>query len=75
MALYRNYDRARLDAQYFLRGRVPEHPEYFRRWAEDSAAVRRVRPCRLDIPYDTERLDMFPVGSAAAPCLLFIHGG
>jgi arylformamidase len=75
MALYRNYDRAGLDAQYFLRGRVPEHPEYFRRWAEDSAAVRRARPCRLDIPYDSERLDLFPAERAAAPCLLFIHGG
>ena len=52
MPLYRNYDKAGLDAQYFLRARVPEHPEYFRRWAEDSAAVRRVRPCRPDIPYD-----------------------
>jgi len=75
MALYRNYDRAGLDAQYFLRGRVPEHPEYFRRWAEDSAAVRLARPCRLDIPYDGERLDLFPAGRRPAPCLLFIHGG
>jgi arylformamidase len=75
MALYRNYDRAGLDAQYFLRGRVPEHPEYFRRWAEDSAAVRRARRCRLDIPYDGEKLDLFPADREPAPCLLFIHGG
>ncbi len=75
MALYREYDRAGLDAQYFLRGRVPEHPEYFRRWAEDSAAVRRARPCRLDLPYDGERLDLFPAERKGAPCLLFIHGG
>jgi arylformamidase len=75
MALYRNYDRAGLDAQYFLRGRVPEHPVYFRRWAEDSAAVRRARPCRLDIPYDGETLDLFPAERRPAPCLLFIHGG
>jgi arylformamidase len=75
MALYRDYDRAGLDAQYFLRARVPEHPEYFRRWAEDSAAVRRTRPCQLDIPYDGERLDLFPAERRPAPCLLFIHGG
>jgi arylformamidase len=75
MALYRDYDRAGLDAQYFLRARVPEHPEYFRRWAEDSAAVRRTRPCQLDIPYDGERLDLFPAERHPAPCLLFIHGG
>ena len=76
MALYREYDRAGLDAQYFLRARVPEHPEYFRRWAEESTAVRRARPCRLDLPYDGERrLDLFPAERAPAPCLLFIHGG
>jgi arylformamidase len=76
MPLYREYDRAGLDAQYFLRARVPEHPEYFRRWAEDSAAVRRARPCRLDLAYDGERrLDLFPAERAPAPCLLFIHGG
>src|SRR5258708_14784170 len=75
MALYRRYDKAGLDAQYFLRGRVPEHPEYFRRWAEDSAAVRRARPCRLDIPYDVETLDLFPAEKKPAPCLVFIHGG
>jgi len=75
MALYRSYDKAGLDAQYFLRGRVPEHPEYFRRWAEDSAAVRRARPCRLDIPYDVETLDLFPAEKKPAPCLVFIHGG
>jgi arylformamidase len=37
--------------------------------------VRRARPCRLDISYDSERLDLFPAERAAAPCLLFIHGG
>src|SRR5258708_20330524 len=75
MPLYRGYDKAGLDAQYFLRARVPEHPEYSRRWAEDSAAVRRARPCRLDIPYDVETLDLFPAEKKPAPCLMFIHGG
>ena len=75
MALYRNYDKAGLDAQYFLRARVPEYPEYFRRWAEDSAAARRTRPCRLDLRYDVETLDVFPAERTPAPCLLFIHGG
>ena len=75
MALYRTYDKAGLDAQYFLRARVPEHPEYFRRWKEDSEAVRRSRPCRLDIRYDVETIDLFPVEKTPAPCLLFIHGG
>jgi arylformamidase len=75
MALYRNYDKAGLDAQYFLRALVPEHPEYFRRWKADSEAVRRSRPCRLDIAYDIEKLDLFLADKTPAPCLLFIHGG
>jgi len=75
MALYRNYDKAGLDAQYFLRARVPEHPEYFRRWKEESEAVRKSRPCRLDVRYDVEAIDVFPAAKTPAPCLLFIHGG
>ncbi len=75
MALYRNYDKAGLDAQYFLRARVPDHPEYFKRWKEDSEAVRRSRPCRLDLRYDVETIDVFPAPKTPAPCLLFIHGG
>ena len=75
MALYRGYDKAGLDAQYFLRARVPNYAEYFRRWKDESAAVRRARPCRLDLAYDVEALDLFPAGTRMAPCLLFIHGG
>jgi len=75
MALYRDYDRAGLDAQYFLRGHVPDHPEYFRRWAETSAAARANRSCRLDVSYGPERLDWFPAERTPAPCLIFIHGG
>lgn len=75
MALYRNYDKAGLDAQYFLRARVPEHPEYFQRWKEGSEAVRKSRPCRLDVRYDVETIDVFPAAKTPAPCLLFIHGG
>lgn len=75
MPLYRTYDKAGLDAQYFLRARVPEHPEYFRRWKEDSETARRTRPCRLDLRYDVETLDLFPAAKTPAPCLVFIHGG
>src|SRR5580704_8219776 len=75
MALYRNYDKAGLDAQYFLRARVRDHPEYFRRWKEGSETARRTRPCRLDLRYDVETLDLFPAAKTPAPCLVFIHGG
>jgi len=77
--VFRDYDQATLNAELNLRGRWPEHTEYFARWAEDSAAVRAEIAGRLDLAYGdapAERLDFFPVpGATAAPLLAFIHGG
>ncbi|GAB4377322.1 MAG: alpha/beta hydrolase [Kiloniellaceae bacterium] len=82
-AVFRDYDQAELDRQLNLRARWPEHPEYFKRWAADSAAARarlaRGSGCRLDLAYGlepAETLDFFPTaGGAPAPLLVFIHGG
>jgi len=77
--VFRDYDQAALDGQLNLRARWPEHPEFFARWASDSAALRRVLPGRLDLAYGpaaAEKLDLFPVAaSTPAPLLAFIHGG
>lgn len=77
--VFRDYDQATLDRELNLRGRWPEHAQFFERWARDSAAARESLPCRLDLPYGTtpaETLDFFPAaGGAAAPLLAFIHGG
>lgn len=77
--VFRDYDQATLDAELNLRGRWPEHTEYFARWAENSAAARAELAGRLDLAYGdapSERLDVFPVpGATAAPLLAFIHGG
>jgi arylformamidase len=79
--LYRDYDQDGLDRQFNLRARWPEHPTYFARWAEDSAAVRGRLPARLDLAYGNspgERLDIFPASAPApggAPLIAFIHGG
>jgi len=75
MPIFRDYDQAALDAQYNLRARVADHQEYFQRWDRESKAVRASRPCRLDLPYDVEALDLFPAAKTPAPCLVFIHGG
>ncbi|MBW7848898.1 MAG: alpha/beta hydrolase [Rhodospirillales bacterium] len=78
MAVYRHFDQHALDAEYNLRARVPEHPEFFARWAAESAAVRRSLRCKLDVAYgrsDIERLDVFPAARKGAPVLVFIHGG
>ena len=43
--IFRDYDRAALDAQLNLRARWPQHTEYFARWARESAARRRAKSC------------------------------
>ena len=75
-------DPAWLDRMYNNRALVPDHGDYFSRWAEQSARVRRSQPCTLDIAYGAspgEKLDVFPAARAAAaagaPVLVFIHGG
>jgi arylformamidase len=81
--IYREYDRAGLDAQYFLRGAVLDFQQHFDRWQASSAAARAALPGRLDIAYGAhplERFDLFPAdrtgdAAQAAPVLVFIHGG
>jgi len=79
-AIYRDYDQAALDGQYFLRGLISDVQVYFDRWARTSAEARARLPCRLDIPYGpgaAEKLDVFlpPEGHAPAPVHVFLHGG
>ncbi len=77
--VFLDYDQAGLDSQLNLRARWPEHGQYFTRWAEDSAAVRRDAACRLDLafgPTPGQTLDLFlPAGVSTPPVLAFIHGG
>lgn len=73
-----DYDGQWLDRMYNNRELVPEHPEYFRRWAEASAEAVRAQPRELDVRYGggpNEHLDIFPAASPGAPVLVFIHGG
>lgn len=73
------FDPAWLDAQYNNRLLVPDHARHFSRWAEASAlARRRSSGVRLDLRYGAgpgESLDLFPAPRAAAPVLVFVHGG
>lgn len=64
--------------QYNARAMVPDHPEIFTRWVQDSAHVRRTTLGLYDIAYGEssgERLDFFPANARGAPLLVFIHGG
>ena len=81
-------DPAWLDAQYNNRQRVPDHPQVIARWAAASLHVRTQARAEIGVPYgssDSEKLDVFlpdaqpgtagDPGAAAAPVLVFIHGG
>jgi arylformamidase len=75
-----SHDPVWLDRQYNNRARIPEHPVIFERWREESADVRERHASRLDLTYGDgpdETLDVFPAADshAAAPVLVFIHGG
>ncbi|HUP97376.1 MAG TPA: alpha/beta hydrolase [Usitatibacter sp.] len=66
-----------VEREYNNRALVPDHPEYFARWARDSEFVRSTLPCELDLAYGTDprhRMDFFPAARARGT-LVFIHGG
>ncbi len=78
------FDPAWLDRMYNNRALVPDHADYFARWADQSRLARQTLDCRLDIAYGTsggERLDVFlpasdaQKGRGGAPVVVFIHGG
>ena len=73
-----NYTVEFCEREYNARASIPEHPQIFARWAEQSAAVRRLRACVIDLNYGetaAERFDLFPARRDDAPLLVFIHGG
>jgi len=71
-------DRAFLSREYNNRALVPDHPQYFARWAERSAHARATMTCYLDREYGPaagEKLDIFPARKGDGSVLMFIHGG
>jgi arylformamidase len=72
------FDPAWLDAQYNNRARIPEHPQIFARWADESRQARQALSPALDVRYGPaaeETLDVFAAAGPRAPVLVFIHGG
>jgi arylformamidase len=72
------------ETEYNNRGRVPEHPEIFARWARDAAAYREAatREGRAELgisygPTPRQYYDLFlpAAGRIDAPLAMFIHGG
>jgi arylformamidase len=71
-------DKADLSRLYNNRELVPDHPQYFARWAEDSQRARSTMSCHIDLRYGEapgETLDLFPARKGDGSCLMFIHGG
>ncbi|MGA8051285.1 MAG: alpha/beta hydrolase [Burkholderiales bacterium] len=71
-------DKAFFGREYNNRALVPEHAQYFARWAEDSARARATMTCYLDREYGQapgEKLDIFPARKGDGSVLMFIHGG
>jgi arylformamidase len=67
-----------ISRQYNNRELVPEHPQYFARWAQASARARSTMTCYLDRRYGDmpgETLDIFPARKGDGSCMMFIHGG
>jgi arylformamidase len=76
--LYREMNRAQLDAAYNNGAAVPERDAIIADWAARSAAIRGSRNAHLDLRYGSsprERLDLFLAADPHAPTLAFIHGG
>ena len=67
------------DAQYNLRAGRPDYEEtVIPGWIEDSQSAREALDCVLDVRYaagEKQKLDVFRCGDAAAPTLVWIHGG
>jgi len=73
-------DRAALDAAYNITAAMGEakRDQYVAGWSARSDAVRKTRDGKIDLRYGQaprQRLDVFPSGRAAAPTLVYIHGG
>ncbi len=71
-------EKAFLNREYNNRDLVPDHPQYFSRWAESSARARSTMTCHLDLRYGEmpgETMDIFPARKGDGSCLMFIHGG
>src|SRR5206468_5256852 len=48
-------DKAFLAREYSPREAVPDHPQYFARWTEESAKARSRMTCHLDLPYGDKK--------------------
>lgn len=75
-----SYNPEWLDRMYNNRALVPDHADYFSRWAAQSAVARVTLHGDVDVAYGDgpqETLDIFQAqsGQGLAPVMVFVHGG
>lgn len=66
-----------VEREYNLRAAFPDHPQWFARWAADSAAARAQLKATLNVRYGSgpkQTMDLFPSANPRG-AVLFIHGG
>lgn len=66
-----------VEREYNLRAAFPDHPQWFSRWAQDSAVARESLGGHFDVRYGSgpkQTMDLFPAANPRG-ALLFIHGG
>lgn len=75
---WRYWSQKERDDAYDNTGMVPDSAQQVAARNALSAAFRAAHAGHLDLPYGEagrEKWDLYPGGDAAAPCLVFIHGG
>ena len=78
MAIYRDMDRAALDAAYDNGKAVAESAKFITDWERRSAEMAAERPRHLDLRYgprERNRIDYFAPDVPDCPVLVFVHGG
>ena len=77
-AVWRNYSQAELDRQYNSRATVPDVSVYLHDYAARTVRAKAQLVCHESLPYGAgpdELLDIYPASQAAAPVMVFFHGG
>ena len=77
-AVWRNYSQSELDRQYNSRGTVADVGVYLREYAALTAQAKAHLACHESLHYGQgadEILDIYPASQAAAPVMVFLHGG
>jgi arylformamidase len=78
MSIFDGMSQEELDREYSPSSCAPGYADTLRRYREESVKALETLPCRAGLRYGpapAEALHFFPAAGAAAPLLVFVHGG